>query len=383
VIQVGLATPYLPTRGVGWSVNMRMSVMVTLALLLATPVAAQEQQPPAPLADDALPSLSALSGAWLAVTPVALSNTQQPRAPQPPPPPPVSGRRRGSMVGYIADATVESKVRVRFDSAFENTVPDRAEFFYAKCGCYSDLPHTDPLFDPDAPGPKPGAANDITFQQLDFWGEYAFSEVVSVFVQLPVRWLQPQSFLGGGTGFSNQSGLGDIRAGGKVGFAPAADHQLTVQGQLFFPSGDAAKGLGTNHASIEPAVLYNWQASDTVIVESQFAVWLPFGGSAATPTSLDENFSGGVLTWGVGSGINLFTRGELAVGPVAELVGWHVMSGFETLATDASGTNIVNLKIGGRLAFDMSNSLYVGFGHALTDATWYDDIWRFEYRFGF
>jgi hypothetical protein len=44
------------------------------------------------------------------------------------------------MVGYVEDATIESKVRLRFDSAFHDTAPDRAEFFYAKCGCYSGLP---------------------------------------------------------------------------------------------------------------------------------------------------------------------------------------------------------------------------------------------------
>jgi hypothetical protein len=27
---------------------------------------------------------------------------------------------------------------------FENTVPDRAEFFYAKCGCYQGLNPNDP-----------------------------------------------------------------------------------------------------------------------------------------------------------------------------------------------------------------------------------------------
>ena len=53
-------------------------------------------------------------------------------------------RRRGSMVGYIEDPVVSSKVRVRFDIGRHSHTPDRAEFFYAKCGCYRDLAHTDP-----------------------------------------------------------------------------------------------------------------------------------------------------------------------------------------------------------------------------------------------
>ena len=42
-------------------------------------------------------------------------------------------------------------------------------------------------------------------------------------------------------------------------------------------------------------------------------------------------------------------NGRLA--PVVELVGWRVLSGFQTVAAtvDAGGTNIVNLKFGARL----------------------------------
>ena len=385
---------------------MRISSLVILVLSLTVPAAAQEPQHQ-PLAADATvalaehartsgdavaaghaateaPAVTAPLSARLSLAQVApalmaapLQGATAARQPLP-----QLTRPGGSMVGYIADATIESKLRVRFDSALENTFPDRAEFFYAKCGCYSQLDPADPLFDADAPGPRPGVAVDLDFRQLDLWGEYAFGSLASVFVQLPIRWLQPKAFLGGGAGFSDQSGVGDIRAGAKVGYAPAVNHQLTVQGQLYFPSGDAEKGLGTDHVSVEPAVLYNWQANERVIVESQLAVWLPVGGADA-PGDPDEKFAGRVLTWGVGSGVNVFTRGTLSVGPVVELVGWRVLSGFQSVAIDASDTNIVNLKFGGRLALDPRNSVYVGFGHALTVETWFSDIWRFEYRVGF
>ena len=50
--------------------------------------------------------------------------------------------------------------------------------------------------------------------------------------------------------------------------------------------------------------------------------------------------------------------------------------------SDASGINIVNLKFGARAIFGQG-SVYAGYGHALTDHTWYDDIFRFEYRYSF
>ena len=41
-----------------------------------------------------------------------------------------------SNVGYIDDAIVQTRLRLRFDAAYDNNRPDRAEFFYAKCGCF-------------------------------------------------------------------------------------------------------------------------------------------------------------------------------------------------------------------------------------------------------
>src|SRR5688500_12922263 len=73
------------------------------------------------------------------VAPVPVGDARLPApgtAAQPAAPVRAERRRRGSMVGYIEDATVRTQVRMRFDAGFGNDVPDRAEFFYAKCGCY-------------------------------------------------------------------------------------------------------------------------------------------------------------------------------------------------------------------------------------------------------
>jgi hypothetical protein len=310
---------------------------------------------------------------------------QQP-TPMQPLPPPASKRRRGSMVGYIDDAIIESKVRFRFDSGFHDTVPDRAEFFYAKCGCYKDAGA-----DPDAPGPRPGSASDLDFQQLFLSGEYAANRWFSAFIHVPVRWIQPKAFVPGvpgGAPFSDQSGFGDLRAGVKVGLNASDDQSITVQTQFYFPTGDASKGLGTHHSTIEPALLYYRRMSEVVTLEGQFGVWLPFGGSSAFPGATDGHFSGNVVYYGIGPSFAIYNGNRVQFAPVIELVGWHVASGFQTLpdgpvdALRADGTNIVNLKIGGRLTVDRG-SFYVGYGHALTDATWYDDIVRVEYRFAF
>jgi len=154
--------------------------------------------------------------------------------------------------------------------------------------------------------------------------------------------------------------------------------------KTYLPTGDGLHGLGTDHASIEPAFLYYQQLSDAIVLESQVGAWLPFGGSAAVPTAADGNFSGNIFFYGAGPSFEVYHRGSVRFAPVVELVGWHVMSGFQTAGTsDASGTNIVNLKIGARTAWQDHGSFYVGYGHALTTAQWYDDIVRFEYRYSF
>jgi hypothetical protein len=308
-----------------------------------------------------------------------MQQTRTPPAARPLP----TRRRRGSMVGYIDDATIESKIRIRLDSGFGTTAPDRAEFFYAKCGCYSGLPPAHPLFDADAPGPLPGAVADLNFQQFVVEGEYRVAPSVSVFGLMPLRWIQPQAFVPGtGGSFSNQSGAGDLRAGAKFALLDREDAGVTAKAQFYFPTGDARKGMGTDHGSFEPALLFHNSVSDRVEIESQVGVWLPIGGAAPTPTAADGTFAGNVFYYGIGPSFTVYERDNVRFAPVVELVGWRVLSGNESVGLDASGTNIVNLKIGGRLNYGRG-SVYVGYGHALTDKSWYDDILRLEYRFGF
>src|SRR5688572_9510140 len=83
-------------------------------------------------------------------------------------------RMADSATGYIDNAIVGSQVRFRFDSGFNIDTPDRAEFFYAKCGCYRFVPSNNPAFDPDAPGPGGfGQIEDsMDYQELHMELEY-------------------------------------------------------------------------------------------------------------------------------------------------------------------------------------------------------------------
>jgi hypothetical protein len=292
------------------------------------------------------------------------------------------------MVGYIENASVLSQLRFRFDSGFGNNVPDRAEFFYAKCGCYQLDPP--PYQDLDAPGPGPGVPTELNFQQFNVFAEAALGDRFSLFGELPIRAIQPQGFHDFGpeyAPFPDSSGVADVKFGVKVALLDSDEAGVTIQGRMSAPSGDAAKGLGSNLWSVEPALLYHQNLGERVGLEAQFGVWLPIGGSNGVDSP--DKFSGNVLYYGIGPSVDVVSTDSVQFSPVVELVGWHVLDGFQTACDplpcsfDAGGVNIVNLKVGARTTLADRNSFYVGYGFALTDQVWYDKLFRFEYRYSF
>jgi hypothetical protein len=193
------------------------------------------------------------------------------------------------------------------------------------------------------------------------------------------------------TPFGDQSGLSDIRAGVKLAMLASQDHYLTFQIRAYAASGDGSQGLGTDHTSLEPALLYYQRLSDRAAIESQIGSWHALGGNNGVPTAASDDFSGSVFFYGIGPSYELISNESFRFAPVVELVGWRVLSGLQTqlggpvegVAAEASGTNIVNIKFGARTAIGNRNSFYVGYGRALTDEDWYDQIVRFEYRYSF
>lgn len=314
--------------------------------------------------------------------------------------------------GYIDSAVIGTRARVRFDAAYGADRPDRAEFFYGKYGGFRLIG------DPSAPGPLRlynDAGNGIAstgsrivdrnadFQEAYVDLEQAFSERFSAFVELPFRFLNPE--------FSeNSAGLGDIRTGCKYALIAEPDRYLTFQLRNYLPTGEALAGLGTNHYSIEPGLLYYDEVTPRLTLESELRAWIPLEGSKAEgvtlgtsnpggPFSLDpqESYTSEIIRYGLGVSYDLFRLEDagLRFTPVLEFVGWEVLGGFKLFPTPgggkslthtadrAKGDSIVNVKFGMRVVSDDGSSLYVGYGRALTDEVWYSDTVRLEYRRSF
>ena len=372
---------------------MRAISILLLAAILPHSLRAQGSAPtaakdatssaaPRQAADDSngAPMLSTISRGAVtfpgALAPQSASPSQQKKPKKPKPSsdldrPPIEG----SMVGYIDNAIVGSQIRLRFDAGFDNNRPDRAEFFYAQCGC-------DP---PPARGPQ-GLVLHLNFQQLYMRAEYAPVHRFSVFAEVPIRWVQPQQFVPNTGSFSNQAGLSDVQAGFKFALLASHEHYVTFQFLAAFPSGDSSKGLGTNHYSVQPSLLFFQKVTDRLSFEAQLGGWHPLEGAS-------PGFPGDVLTYGLGPSYELYRGERVRFAPVIELVGWRVLGGLETNGdlinspagpvVSSEGTNIVNLKAGARTSIGNHNSFYFGYGQALSHELWYKHLVRVEYRYTF
>lgn len=274
-----------------------------------------------------------------------------------------------SNVGYIDSAIPRSQLRIRFDAAYDNNRPDRAEFFYPKCGCFRAGVGT--TRDPSAAGPV-RTERSVDFQEIRTYGELALGNRFSAFLEVPYRFLNPVVNL-------NTSGLSDIDAGVKYAVIAEDGVYLTGQLRLFFPSGDGNRGLGTDHYSLEPGILFNRKLSDRLTLEAELRDWISLDGS---------DYAGNVLRYGVGLGYDVYRSCNRRVTPVVEFVGWTVLDGKETsdvtgLPVSASGDTIINAKLGVRFGLGEHRQLYVGYGRALTGEVWYKDMFRVEYRMTF
>jgi hypothetical protein len=289
--------------------------------------------------------------------------------------------------GYIDPAKPMTQFRLRFDAAYDDNRPDRAEFFYAKCGCFANPALPPGVFDPKAPGPRLTETS-VDYQDITAYLEVAASDRFSGFVEVPFRFLNPEQN-------ENTSGIADMNAGFKFALVARDNQYFTFQFRTYIPTGDPGHGLGTDHVSLEPAFLYHQPLTCKLDLDAELRDWIPIGGT---------DFAGNVVRYRVGLSYRLIDGCHLRVQPVGEIVGWTVLDGKELavsnpagplgvgLATqDATGDTIVNAKVGARFGFGprdgdglLSRSdLYLGYGRALTGEVWYKDIVRAEYRLRF
>jgi hypothetical protein len=268
---------------------------------------------------------------------------------------------RSSNVGYVDPALPLNVFRLRYDDAWNARRPNRAEFIYAQ---------GQPL-GPGLPLPE----TSIDFQDVSAYLEVAAFDRLSAFVELPVRFINPEIN-------ANSAGLGDMNAGFKFAFLSKPDQVATFQLRTYAPTGAASRGLGNHHVSIEPGLLFYQGLADRLAVEGEFKWWIPVGGT---------DFAGDVLRYGLGVSCNVCEVHKVRVSPVLEVVGWTVLDGKESFLApdgtvpveDAAGDTIVDVKAGVRLRLADVGDFYTGYGRPLTGDRWYENVYRVELRLFF
>ncbi|MGE3316873.1 MAG: hypothetical protein AB7O26_17290 [Planctomycetaceae bacterium] len=265
---------------------------------------------------------------------------------------------RDSNVGYIDGAIPGDILRFQFDAAYDINRPTRSEFFWSPG-------------EPNGNGPDIPERS-VDYQDLLFGIEKAFGRRTSLFVNLPVRFLDPELN-------PNTAGLVDMNAGFKHALIYNEDFVATFQFRTYAPTGDVERGLGNGHVSLEPALLiykplgYGW------VAEAEVRDWIPVEGEA---------FAGNVIRYGTGLHYNNICWGGWQVVPTAEFIGWTALDGNVTtfdendlpVIEDATGDTVFNVKVGMRLKYEDLGDVYMGYGNAITGDRWYEDTFRIEFR---
>lgn len=267
-------------------------------------------------------------------------------------------RVRNSNVGYIDSAIPGSSVRIRMDAAFNNVTPTRSEFFWAPGGLLGRGPRV--------------PERSVDYQDLSATVEHAFLPETSVFLGVPVRFLDPERN-------SATAGMSDLNAGFRHALICDEDLVTTLQLRTYVPTGDVHRGLGTGHANLEPGLLVYRSLGHGWAAEAELRDWIPLEST---------DFSGNVIRYGLGVHYDRIGTPDWQIVPVTEVVGWTALNGKVAnvpevgppVIHDATGDTIVNLKLGTRLKLGERFDVFGGYGRPLTGDTWYDDIVRFELR---
>jgi hypothetical protein len=270
-------------------------------------------------------------------------------------------------ISFVDTTQPMQNFRMRFDAGYDYQSPDRAEYFWARIGG----------------GRGPGAAGNpapsVDYQDIRTYMEVG-GDKFSVGTDVPIRIVDPSS-PDPNVQFGNHSGIGDVNITTKLLFLDGKDWQITNLFRTHIPSGDAGKGLGTGHASIEPGFAMRYRWSDYTYLHGDLKYWVPLGG--------DQLHEGEVLNYGIAMSHVWRETDTYAIMPTLEFRGYSFLAGRETLPdgtdqiVDPNGIMIAHPGI--RWAWDHGTDcglreVGVFGGFALTSDSLYEELIRLEFR---
>jgi hypothetical protein len=279
---------------------------------------------------------------------------------------------------FFIDTTQPLKnCRVRFDFAWDQEFPDRAEYFWRKSALVQIDPMTGNAFDEKPFEPS------VDYQDIRFMIERG-TDQFSVATELPLRIVDPVVR-------RNTAGFGDMNVTTKTVLLNGRRWQLAHVFRSYFPTGSFRRGTGNGHVSLEPGVAYRYKFSDITCLHGDLKFWFPLGA--------DPIYGGQFLNYGIGISRVAVDRDDFAVIPTLELVAWTVLDGAQTPPSadnnpvgfepqEIDNMSIVNICPGVRFVWENGNDcgtreLGISSGLALSDDHWYETILRIDLRWSF
>ena len=191
--------------------------------------------------------------------------------------------------------------RIRYDYGENLTQPDRAEFFWARTGTGGGAGVAG--FNAKGP-PKPETS--LHYDELSLYQEIAAGGF-GFFIEEPYRSVYPDVN-------DHDANFGDLNLGTKSLLVDCELLQVAFQFRTYIPTGNSRNGIGTGHASLEPALLASLKLTPTTYLQSQLAEWIPIGG--------DQDYQGATIHYHFSVNHSWFKRGALEVISTGEANGW-------------------------------------------------------------
>jgi hypothetical protein len=265
---------------------------------------------------------------------------------------------------FVDSVRPQTQQRLRWDSAMHLPFPDRAEFFWARADGKGK--------GPSPPSPFLGERR-VNYNDLSLYTEGA-TGLLGVFVEMPYRSTNPELT-------PHHAGFADMNLGTKSLIFDCELIQVAFQFRTYLPMGNAGKGLGTGHVSLEPSLIVGIRLAEDTYLQSQFAEWIPLGG--------DPAYAGAVFHYHFSlNHVLCRILPDVPLIGTAELNGWGFQDGAFTDPVlgpfqRASSDWYVSAAVGLRLFVCDRIDVGVSACYALTDPSWAGQLYRSEFRWRF
>jgi len=171
---------------------------------------------------------------------------------------------------HTAAARPQTQMRMRWNHGVNLQFPDRSEYFWARS-------------DGSGKGPSPPAGQ-LGYARVDYNEMHMYTEAsaggIAAIMDMPYRSMDP-------TGGAHSAGFGDMTIGTKSLLFDCELLQVSLQFLTYMPMGNASKGLGVGHVSLEPSLLVGFRLAKDTFYQGQLSEWIPLGG--------DPAYSGAIL----------------------------------------------------------------------------------------